>query len=160
MLKIKQGLPLRLSAPAACISLEILKHTSMYQCGPMSTLSSPVRMQLARSWLPVVLATRTRLFSVMNPTTLRVRALKVGAVSRVPVDSSHVVINARPSAIQRSCTMALHVENLAHVSDQPVSTSVPSFVVKIVVLAWREFKTWSFLVVISRNRSFAIRCRT
>lgn len=106
----------------------------------MSTLSSPVRMQSARSWLSVVLATQTSLFSVMNLMTLRRRALKVGAVSRVPVDPSHVFINARLSAIRRSCMRALHVGNLAHVSDQPVSTNAPSFIVKIMTLHGEDLR--------------------
>ena len=101
----------------------------------MSTLSSSVRRQSARNWLSVVLATQTRLFSVLNLTILRGKALKVGAVSRVPVDSRHAAINARPSAIRRLCTTAFRVGNLAHVSDQPVSTNVPSYVAKIVALA-------------------------
>ncbi|KAJ5346854.1 uncharacterized protein N7506_000107 [Penicillium brevicompactum] len=67
--------------------------------------------------------------------TLNGRALKVGAVCRVPVDLSHVVINARPSAIRWSCTTALHVESPAPVSDRPVSMNAPRFVVKIVAIA-------------------------
>jgi hypothetical protein len=66
---------------------------------------------------------------------LRERVLKADAACRVPVGSSHAAINAKPSAIWRSCTTALHVRNLAHVCGGAVSTNVPSFVEKTVALA-------------------------
>jgi hypothetical protein len=101
----------------------------------MSTLSSPVRMQLVRSWLCAVLAIQIRLFYALSLTTLKGRVQRVGAVSRATDDLSHVAINARPSAIRRSCTTALRAESLAHVSDQPVTMNALSFVVKIVAFA-------------------------
>ena len=107
----------------------------MSQCGLMSTLSLPVRMQSAQSWHYAVLATQTRLFSVPSPEILKGRALKVGVVSHAPVDLSPAAINARPSAIRQSCTTALHAANLAQGFDQLVSMSVPSYAVKIVVFA-------------------------
>ncbi|KAJ9481405.1 hypothetical protein VN97_g12076 [Penicillium thymicola] len=63
------------------------------------------------------------------------RVQRVGAVSRATDDLSHVAINARPSAIRRSCTTALRAESLAHVSDQPVTMNALSFVVNIVAFA-------------------------
>ena len=77
------------------------------------------------------LATQTPLSSVLNLTALRGKVQKVGVVYRAPLGSSHVVLNARRRVIQRSCTTALHVENLVHIFGQHVSINAPSLVAKI-----------------------------